>query len=49
MLQYLDVSAPVKIPTSIPGGAIDVLSEMRASPGWPVRPEALSLISMQYQ
>lgn len=48
VLQYLDMAAPVEIPTPIPGGAIDVLSEMRATPGWAVRPEALSLLSMPY-
>ena len=48
-LQYTDVAAPVEIPTPLPGGAIDILSEMRATPGWGVRPEAITLVSMQYQ
>lgn len=47
-LMYTDMIAPMEIPTPIPGGAIDIVSEMRATPGWCVRPEALSLISMQY-
>ena len=47
-LMYTDMAAPMEIPTPIPGGAIDVLSEMRASPGWGVRPEAITIISMQY-
>jgi len=47
-LMYTDVSAPVEIPTPLPGGAIDVLSEMRASPGWNVRPEGLTQILMTY-
>lgn len=47
-LMYADMAAPVEIPTPLPGGAIDVLSEMRASPGWALRPEALTIISMQY-
>jgi hypothetical protein len=48
-LQYLDMAAPREIPTPLAGGAIDVLSEWRATPGWLVRPEALSIISIQYQ
>jgi hypothetical protein len=47
-LMYTDVAAPVEIPTPLPAGAIDVLFEMRASPGWSVRPEALTLVSMTY-
>lgn len=48
-LQYLDMAAPREIPTPLAGGAIDVLSEWRSSTGWMIRPEALSLISIQYQ
>lgn len=48
-MMFTDMVAPREIPTPLPGGAIDVLSEMRATPGWAVRPEALSIISMQYQ
>ncbi len=47
-LMYTDVAAPVEIPTPLPGGAIDVLFEMRASPGWVVRPEAVTVVSMNY-
>jgi hypothetical protein len=47
-LLYTDMVAPLEIPTPLPGGAIDVLTEMRASPGWVVRPECLQLISMPY-
>jgi hypothetical protein len=47
-LMYTDVAAPVEIPTPLPGGAIDVLFEMRASPGWGVRPEAITVVSMNY-
>lgn len=47
-LQYLDMPSPVEIPTPIAGGTIDVVSEMRLSPGWPVRPEAVTIISMGY-
>ena len=48
-LMYADMAAPREIPTSIPGGAIDVLSEWRLTSGWVVRPESVTLISMQYQ
>jgi hypothetical protein len=48
ILQYLDMSAPVEIPTPLAGGAIDVLSEWRTTPGWPVRPEATTIISMPF-
>jgi len=48
-LQLCDMVAPREIPTPLPGGAIDVLSELRVTPGWCIRPEALSIMSMQYQ
>jgi hypothetical protein len=47
-LQYLDMAAPREIPTPLAGGAIDVLSEWRATPGWLLRPEALSIINIGY-
>lgn len=47
-LLYTDVAAPIEIPTPLPGGAIDVLSEMRATPGWGVRPEAVAILSLPY-
>ncbi len=48
-LQLCDMAAPREIPTPLPGGAIDVLSEMRITSGWGVRPEAVTVVSMQYQ
>jgi hypothetical protein len=47
-LQLCDMAAPREIPTPLPGGAIDVLSEMRITSGWGVRPEAITVISMPY-
>lgn len=47
VLQYTDVVAPIEIPTPLPGGAIDVLSEMRATSGWVVRPESVTALSAQ--
>jgi hypothetical protein len=48
-LMYCDQAAPREIPTPLPGGAIDVLSEWRITSGWGVRPEAVTKISMQYE
>lgn len=47
-LQLCDMAAPREIPTPLPGGAIDVLSEMRITSGWAVRPEAVTIISAAY-
>jgi hypothetical protein len=47
-LQLCDMAAPREIPTPLPGGAIDVLSELRITSGWGVRPEAVDIVSMQY-
>lgn len=47
-LMYTDVAAPIEIPTPLAGGAIDVLSEMRASPGWALRPQAVSVLTIPY-
>ena len=48
-LQYCDMAAPREIPTPLPGGATDVLSEWRITSGWAVRPEAVSVLTLQYQ
>jgi hypothetical protein len=48
-LMYADMAAPREIPTPLAGGAIDVLSEWRITTGWGVRPEAITIMSMQYQ
>jgi len=47
-LMYADMAAPREIPTPLPGGAIDVLSEWRITPGWVIRPEALTIMSLSY-
>lgn len=46
--QLCDMAAPREITVPIARGAVDVLSELRLTSGWPIRPEAISLISMQY-
>lgn len=43
-----DMAAPREIPTPLPGGAIDVLSEMRSTSGWVIRPEAVTVFSMPF-
>ncbi len=47
-LMLCDQAAPREIPTPLPAGATDVVSEMRSTPGWGLRPEAFTLISMQF-
>ncbi|AHE73410.1 hypothetical protein M942_22605 [Enterobacter ludwigii] len=47
-LMLCDMAAPREIPTPIAGGAIDVLSELRSTSGWVLRPEAVTIISMPY-
>jgi hypothetical protein len=48
-LQLVDMAAPREIPTPIAGGAIDIVSELRATSGWSLRGEATTIISMTYQ
>lgn len=47
--QFCDMAAPREITAPLPGGAVDTLSELRLTSGFPFRPEAITLISMQYQ
>lgn len=47
-IMYTDMAAPREIPTPLPGGAIDILSELRASPGWAPRPEVVTIVHMTY-
>jgi hypothetical protein len=46
---YADMAAPREITAPLAGGATDVLSEWRLTPGWMVRTEAIDIISMVYQ
>jgi hypothetical protein len=46
---YADQAAPKELTSPMARGMTDVLSEMRITSGWPIRPEALTIISMQYQ
>lgn len=47
-LQFCDMAAPREIISPIAGGGTDVLSELRITSGWNVRPEALTILSAGY-
>lgn len=47
LLQYADVAAPVEVTTPIPEG-LDVTSTMRASCGWCIRPQAITIAQIPY-
>lgn len=46
--QFCDMAAPREITVPLPGGAVDTVSELRITSGYPMRPEAVTVISMQY-
>ncbi len=48
-LMLCDMAAPREIRTPLPGGAIDIVSELRTTSGWSIRPEATTLLSIKYQ
>ena len=48
-LMYSDMAAPREIISPLPGGATDVLMHWRNTSGWGVRPEAITVLSAQYQ
>jgi hypothetical protein len=48
-IMLCDMAAPREIPTPLPGGAIDVLSELRCTSGWGLRPEVITVVSMVYE
>lgn len=45
---YADMAAPKEITSPLPGGAVDLLLEWRLTSGWGVRPEAITIVSMEY-
>lgn len=47
-LQFCDMAAPREIISPIAGGGTDVLSELRITSGWNVRPEAITILSAQF-
>lgn len=48
-LQLCDMPAPREIMSPIALGGTDMLSQLRVTPGWGLRPEAVTIVSMQYQ
>ena len=48
-LMLADMAAPREIPVPLAGGAIDIVAEQRCTSGWAVRPEAVTIVTMQYQ
>jgi hypothetical protein len=48
-LMYSAKAAPIEIVSPLAGGATDVLSEWGFTSGWAIRPEAVNIVSMQYQ
>jgi hypothetical protein len=49
LTQYCDMAAPREIVSPLAGGATDFLQEWRITSGWAPRPQALTIVSMQYQ
>lgn len=47
-LMYVDMPAPMKIPTPTPDGAIVELQEMRSTSGWCIRAQAITILSLPY-
>lgn len=47
-IMLTDQAAPREIISPLPGGATDVLSEIRSTSGWAVRPEAITLLTCPY-
>lgn len=43
--QYCDMAAPMEITSPAPGGMTDYMTEWRISSGWPLRSEAVTIIS----
>lgn len=48
LTQYCDMAAPREIISPLAGGATDVLTEWRLTPGWAPRPQALTLVTAAY-
>lgn len=47
-MMYCDMVAPREISAPLPGGAIDVLSELRVTSGWALRPEGITILSATF-
>lgn len=49
VMMLCDMAAPREITVPLPKGAVDTTYEQRITSGWPIRPEALTIVSVQYQ
>ena len=47
-VQLCDMVAPKEIQCPLPGGASDVLSELRTTSGWGIRPETITIITAPF-
>lgn len=47
-LMFTDVAAPTEIPSPMPDGGVTTLYTERATPGWNLRGEGITLLSAQY-
>jgi hypothetical protein len=48
MLQLVDMAAPREIVSPLAQGGTNVISELRATSGWGIRPEAITILSATY-
>jgi hypothetical protein len=49
VMMLCDMPAPREITVPLPKGAVDTTFEQRITSGWPIRPEAITIISLQYE
>jgi hypothetical protein len=47
-LMYVDMAAPMKIPTPTPDGALTEVQELRITSGWCIRPQGITIVSMNF-
>lgn len=47
-LMLSDMAAPREITSPLPDGALSTVYEMRSTPGWGIRSQGISILSMQY-
>jgi hypothetical protein len=47
-LMLTDLAAPREITSPLPDGALSTVSEIRATPGWGIRSQGISILSMPY-
>ena len=47
-LMYMDMAAPMKIPTPTPDGGVTEIQELRGTSGWCVRPQGITIANVPY-